>query len=99
MGRVFMRMLATTLFILVSATPLLAATAEEGIKWIHSKYCPTEAPCNYCTVNLRNVGWLPFCGPVNEPWGVDCRCKSLEGWQNGKVFTVYPDRPFRVNWE
>lgn len=98
-----MRLIVTLILVGLAMTLAAEASGREPRRDLlrdnHAKRCPTEAPCNYCAIEWPAEGfWLQTCGPVNDEWGAECRCKSGSGWQNGKVMTVYPDKPFDVNY-
>ncbi len=96
-----MRLILSVVVAVVLIAPTPGAASEprlDILKDVHAQACPSEAPCNYCSIYLRDGYWLPECGPVNDPWGAECRCKSRSGWQDGKVMTIYPDKPFTVNY-
>jgi hypothetical protein len=86
---------------LLTVAPAVAEPRLDLLKEVHDRYCPTDEPCNYCRVPLTGpYKFVYTCGgPTNEPWGTDCRCKSRDGWMAGKVHTIYPDKPYTVNFE
>jgi hypothetical protein len=95
-----------TLLAIAMMALVLGSNASAGeprldiLKDVHSQYCPTEKPCNYCRFPLTGpYKFVGACGgPTNEAWGTPCRCKSPQGWQAGKVITIYPDKPLSVNF-
>ena len=90
----FMVFVAVTLS-LVSAAEARSTLAER-LRKVHDMFCPTEAPCNYCTsVSTPHIA----IAQTTAPWGSECRFKSHTGWQRGIVYTFYPDKPFPVNWK
>jgi hypothetical protein len=96
-----MRPLPIAFAVIFAASALPAdarSTLAENLKAAHAGKCATEDPCNYCTAVSGDWKDLAV-EPSDLPWGSECRFKSSTGWQKGIVYTVYPDKPFSVNFK